>query len=90
VSLLDVLHGRLIFGRRVDRLADAVAARLPPNATVLDIGCGDGSPHGGRGTDPPLYPQPLSAVFGRGVSALIDLGTTPSTFTLVDMVDPGT
>lgn len=43
MSLLDVLHGRLIFGRRVDRLADAVAARLPSNATVLDIGSGDGS-----------------------------------------------
>jgi SAM-dependent methyltransferase len=43
VSLLDVLHGRLIFGRRVHRLADTLAARLPTDATVLDIGCGDGS-----------------------------------------------
>jgi SAM-dependent methyltransferase len=43
VSLLDVLHGQLVFERRVDRLADALAARLPPNANVLDIGCGDGS-----------------------------------------------
>jgi SAM-dependent methyltransferase len=43
VSVLDLLHGRLIFGRRVDRLADALAARLPTDATVLDIGCGDGS-----------------------------------------------
>jgi SAM-dependent methyltransferase len=43
VSVIDVLHGRLIFGRRVDRLADALSARLPENATVLDIGCGDGS-----------------------------------------------
>ena len=43
MSLLDVLHGQLVFEHRVDRLADALAARLPPNATVLDIGCGDGS-----------------------------------------------
>jgi SAM-dependent methyltransferase len=43
MSALDVLHGRLVFGRRVDRLADALAARLPAGATVLDIGCGDGS-----------------------------------------------
>jgi SAM-dependent methyltransferase len=43
VSTLDVLHGRLVFGRRVDRLADALAARLPADASVLDVGCGDGS-----------------------------------------------
>jgi SAM-dependent methyltransferase len=213
VSVLDVLHGRLIFGRRVDRLSDAVAARLPPHATVLDIGCGDGSiayailerrpdlsitgvdvllrtvtripvieydganlpfpddsfeavclvdvihhtddpqrllgeaarvsrdlilikdhvaegflakptlklmdwignarhgvrlpynyltsadwhQHFGRtgltvrgwDTDLPLYPQPLSAVFGRGLHVLIHLGTAPSTSTVVDKVDPG-
>ena len=43
MRLLDVLHGQLIFERRVDRLADALASRLPADATVLDIGCGDGS-----------------------------------------------
>ena len=43
MSVLDLLHGRLIFGRRVERLADALAGRLPPDAAVLDIGCGDGS-----------------------------------------------
>jgi SAM-dependent methyltransferase len=43
VSMLDLLHGRLIFGRRVHRLAETLAARLPADATVLDIGCGDGS-----------------------------------------------
>jgi SAM-dependent methyltransferase len=43
VSPLDLLHGRLVFGRRVNRLADALAARLPANAEVLDVGCGDGS-----------------------------------------------
>jgi SAM-dependent methyltransferase len=43
VKLLDMLHGRLIFRRRVDRLADALAARLPAHLSVLDVGCGDGS-----------------------------------------------
>jgi hypothetical protein len=37
-----------------------------------------------------LYPRPLSAVFGRGLHVLIDLGSAPSTSTIVDMVDPGT
>ena len=60
MSLLDVLHVQLGFERRVDRLADALAARLPPNARVLDIGCGDGSiAHvtvRGCGTDVRLHP----------------------------------
>jgi SAM-dependent methyltransferase len=43
MSPLDVIHGRLVFGRRVHRLAEALASRLPPNATLLDVGCGDGS-----------------------------------------------
>jgi SAM-dependent methyltransferase len=43
VNPLDLLHGRLIFGRRVHRLAETLAARLPTDATMLDIGCGDGS-----------------------------------------------
>jgi SAM-dependent methyltransferase len=43
MTLVDLVHGRLIFARRVDRLADALAPHLPENASVLDIGCGDGS-----------------------------------------------
>jgi SAM-dependent methyltransferase len=43
VSLLDLVHGRLIFGRRVHHLADVLVSCLPANATVLDVGCGDGS-----------------------------------------------
>jgi SAM-dependent methyltransferase len=43
MGVLDLVHGRLVFGRRVDRLAAALAERLPANAAVLDIGCGDGS-----------------------------------------------
>ncbi len=40
---IDAVHERLIFGRRVQRLASLLAAQLPPKARVLDIGCGDGS-----------------------------------------------
>ena len=43
MSALDVVHGRLIFGRRVHRLAAALDAALPVDTTVLDVGCGDGS-----------------------------------------------
>ena len=40
--MLDSLHSKLVFGRRVAVLADAVAGRLPRDARVLDIGCGSG------------------------------------------------
>ncbi len=36
------LHGRAIHGRRVKVLAAHLSALLPPGATVLDVGCGDG------------------------------------------------
>lgn len=42
-QLLNALHGRLIFDRRVRVLADALATAIPPGAgRVLDLGCGDG------------------------------------------------
>jgi trans-aconitate methyltransferase len=40
--MLDALHSRLIFGRRVRVLAAEIADRLPQGAKVLDIGCGSG------------------------------------------------
>ena len=43
MSALDLLHGRFIFGRRVRILADALDHALAADATVLDVGCGDGS-----------------------------------------------
>ena len=43
MSLVDLVHGRWVFARRVDRLARLLAAHLPGGASVLDIGCGDGS-----------------------------------------------
>lgn len=42
MSLVGGLHGRLIFPRRIRRLAGHIAPLLPLNASVLDIGCGDG------------------------------------------------
>lgn len=40
--MLQSVHGKLIFGRRVRVLAQAMAERLPENARVLDVGCGSG------------------------------------------------
>jgi SAM-dependent methyltransferase len=37
------MHQRLIFDRRAFVLADRLASLFPPNATILDIGCGDGT-----------------------------------------------
>lgn len=40
--MLGTIHGKLVFGRRVRRLAAMLVDRLPPNARVLDVGCGSG------------------------------------------------
>jgi SAM-dependent methyltransferase len=40
--MLGAVHGKLVFGRRIRRLAAAVVNRLPANARVLDVGCGSG------------------------------------------------
>jgi SAM-dependent methyltransferase len=40
----SALHRRLIFGRRVQALADNISAMIPEGATtLLDVGCGDGT-----------------------------------------------
>ncbi|ODT66979.1 MAG: methyltransferase type 11 [Pelagibacterium sp. SCN 63-23] len=42
-SALNAVHGRLIFGRRVEALGRALAALIPAgDGEVLDLGCGDG------------------------------------------------
>lgn len=43
MSLLDSLHGDLVFPRRIETLAQKFARLLPNEARVLDVGCGDGS-----------------------------------------------
>lgn len=43
LSLLRRTHGHTVFNRRVQVLAQALAAEIPPDSLVLDIGCGDGA-----------------------------------------------
>lgn len=40
--MLGKIHGKLVFDRRIQVLAREIASRLPPNAHVLDVGCGSG------------------------------------------------
>ncbi|HVM76059.1 MAG TPA: class I SAM-dependent methyltransferase [Candidatus Saccharimonadales bacterium] len=43
ISWVGRLHGSLVFGRRTRVLAELLAQQLPPAASVLDVGCGDGT-----------------------------------------------
>src|SRR5262245_42109425 len=43
MSVIERIHERYVFGRRVRQLAKRLAPLLPPNARVLDVGCGDGA-----------------------------------------------
>lgn len=42
LAAVRTLHGRLVFERRVQVLAKRLAAMIPQDASVLDVGCGDG------------------------------------------------
>ena len=42
MSAIDHIHGSYVHPRRVQVLADHIAALLSPGASVLDVGCGDG------------------------------------------------
>jgi SAM-dependent methyltransferase len=42
-SFLGRAHRRAVFGRRARVLAELLATRIPAGASVLDIGCGDGT-----------------------------------------------
>jgi SAM-dependent methyltransferase len=41
--ILNAVHKKLVFGRRVNALSTALAKVLPRNAKMLDVGTGDGS-----------------------------------------------
>lgn len=40
--MLGTVHDKLVFGRRIRRLATEIAHRLPVDARVIDVGCGSG------------------------------------------------
>ncbi|WP_426417213.1 class I SAM-dependent methyltransferase [Aestuariirhabdus sp. LZHN29] len=42
MSWLESIHKKLIFGGRVAALVEGLSPLLPENASVLDVGCGDG------------------------------------------------
>jgi len=58
------LHEKLVFGRRVRVLAHHLAALIPPQARVLDVGCGDG-------TVDQLIAQQLPGVSIEGIDVLV-------------------
>lgn len=62
--MLDRIHERAVFGRRVRVLAELVAARLPECGRVLDIGAGDG-------TLAALVHERLSGVELTGIDVLV-------------------
>jgi len=43
VASIGKLHGRLVSPRRIAVLAERLAAFLPPECQLLDVGCGDGA-----------------------------------------------
>lgn len=43
LSFLGGVHRRTVFGRRASVLAEMLAAQIPAGASVLDVGCGDGT-----------------------------------------------
>lgn len=42
MSIAGKVHGTLVYDRRMKVLASHLSVLLPPNARVLDVGCGDG------------------------------------------------
>lgn len=42
MNILDRLHEGYVYQRRISQLSQELAELLPPKASVLDVGCGDG------------------------------------------------
>jgi SAM-dependent methyltransferase len=43
MNFLDQIHQKQVFARRTRVLGARIAAELPPDVSILDVGCGDGS-----------------------------------------------
>jgi SAM-dependent methyltransferase len=41
MKVLGRLHQRFVYGRRIRRLSELLAKLIPPDCSVLDVGCGD-------------------------------------------------
>jgi SAM-dependent methyltransferase len=61
---VEALHDKLLFGRRVKILAGHLAGLIPPQARVLDVGCGDG-------TIDRLISEQLPRVSIQGIDVLV-------------------
>ncbi|HYN08018.1 MAG TPA: class I SAM-dependent methyltransferase [Vicinamibacterales bacterium] len=42
MSIVGSIHGRMVYARRVEVLARHLASVMPPHASIVDVGCGDG------------------------------------------------
>jgi SAM-dependent methyltransferase len=42
MNWIESIHDRYVYGRRVEQLSECLARLIPPDASVLDIGSGDG------------------------------------------------
>jgi len=42
MSIIEQIHGKYVFNRRVRILSDYLASQFPEGAQVLDVGCGNG------------------------------------------------
>lgn len=43
MKIIESIHGQYVSGRRICTLARHLGELIPPNASVLDVGCGDGA-----------------------------------------------
>ncbi len=43
ITLIEKAHSKIVFARRVRVLADVISAMVPADASILDVGCGDGT-----------------------------------------------